>query len=33
MNIGMQKEALEKKSLLLRNCIAKYDNEIQHGFN
>jgi len=31
MNIGMQKEALEKTCLSLRNHIAKYDNAIQQG--
>jgi len=31
MNIGMQKEALEKRCLLLRNCISKYDNAVQQS--
>jgi len=31
MNIGMQKEVLEKTSLSLRNRFAKYDNAIQQG--
>jgi len=32
MNIAMKKEALEKKHLPFRNCIAKYANPIKHGF-
>jgi len=27
----MKKEALKKNALSSRNCIAKYDNVIQHG--